>query len=68
MIVAGGGGHQNHVGSQIGQDEMANQHHSEETCKSEGTQAGGTLQHNSSSTTKSTGTGTRTKDYTDEMV
>lgn len=70
---------QNHVGSQIGQDDnmsvggmnigvnvMGVQRSDMETCKSEGTQAGGTLQQNS--TTKSTGTGTRTKDYNDEMV
>ncbi|CAD7083414.1 unnamed protein product [Hermetia illucens] len=58
---------QNHVGSQIGQDEMSGQRN-EETSKSEGTQAGGTLQSNATATTKSTGTGTRTKDYNDEMT
>lgn len=65
-----GGSGQNHVGSQISQDD-APIHKSEETSKSEGTQAGGTLQHsNSMASTKSTstGTGTRTKDYNDEMV
>lgn len=56
---------QNHVGSQISQDD-APIHKIEETSKSEGTQAGGTLQHGASKT--STGTGTRTKDYNDEMV
>lgn len=65
-----GGSGQNHVGSQIGQDDVPG-HKSEETSKSEGTQAGGTLQHsNSMASTKSTsiGTGTRSKDYNDEMV
>uniref|UniRef100_A0A6E8VQC0 Uncharacterized protein n=1 Tax=Anopheles coluzzii TaxID=1518534 RepID=A0A6E8VQC0_ANOCL len=62
---------QNHVGSQIGQDEsgsaMGNQR-PEETSKSEGTQAGGTLQQPERSTkTTSTGTGTRTKDFNEEM-
>lgn len=78
---------QNHVGSQIGQDEVPSMKvggsvqsgtgsQNEETCKSEGTQAGGTLQQqqlqqqqqqqNSSASTKSTST--RTKDYNDEMV
>lgn len=59
--MAGSG--QNHVGSQISQDD-APIHKIEETSKSEGTQAGGTL----TSTKTSTGTGTRTKDYNDEMV
>lgn len=62
---------QNHVGSQIGQDDVPNLK-TEETSKSEGTQAGGTLQHHSANTAStkstSTGTGTRTKDYNDEMV
>lgn len=77
---------QNHVGSQIGQEEVPSMKVSgsgqsgigsqnEETCKSEGTQAGGTLQQqqqqqlqqqNSSASTKSTST--RTKDYNDELV
>ncbi|XP_050090901.1 protein still life, isoform SIF type 1 isoform X4 [Anopheles aquasalis] len=64
---------QNHVGSQIGQDEtsggMGNQR-PEETSKSEGTQAGGTLQQQQperSTKTTSTGTGTRTKDFSEEM-
>lgn len=59
---------QNHVGSQIGQDDApANP---EETSKSEGTQAGGTLQQSNTASTKSTstGTGTRSKDYNEEMV
>ncbi|KAL5293086.1 TIAM1 family protein [Megaselia abdita] len=61
----------NHVGSQIGQSEMTPggtliQRDTETCLKSEGTQAGGTLQlqqHHLSSTTKSTGTVTRTRDY-----
>lgn len=63
------GSGQNHVGSQISQDD-APVHHGkmEETSKSEGTQAGGTLQHSNIGTKTSTGTGTRTKDYNDEMV
>lgn len=67
--MAGSG--QNHVGSQIGHDD-APVHKAEETSKSEGTQAGGTLQqhsgHAASTKTTSTGTGTRSKDYNDEMV
>ncbi|XP_055627876.1 protein still life, isoform SIF type 1 isoform X1 [Toxorhynchites rutilus septentrionalis] len=64
---------QNHVGSQIGQDEAnsnkgTGQRPGEETSKSEGTQAGGTLQQTERSTkTTSTGTGTRTKDFSDDM-
>lgn len=67
--LAGAGSGQNHVGSQIGQDE-APVYKVEETSKSEGTQAGGTLQQHSANVTKktSTGTGTRTKDYNDELV
>lgn len=64
------GSGQNHVGSQISQDD-APLHKMEETSKSEGTQAGGTLQHSNIGTKTSTGTGTRTKttiDYNDEMV
>ncbi|XP_058835327.1 protein still life, isoform SIF type 1 isoform X1 [Topomyia yanbarensis] len=64
---------QNHVGSQIGQDEAnsnmgTGQRSGEETSKSEGTQAGGTLQQTERSTkTTSTGTGTRTKDFSDDI-
>nr|XP_029735063.1 protein still life, isoform SIF type 1-like isoform X3 [Aedes albopictus] len=64
---------QNHVGSQISQDEAnsnmgTGQRSGEETSKSEGTQAGGTLQQTERSTkTTSTGTGTRTKDFSDDM-
>lgn len=64
------GSGQNHVGSQICQDDAPSLKQ-EETSKSEGTQAGGTLQHsNSLASTKSTSTGIggRTKDYSDEMV
>lgn len=64
------GGGQNHVGSQICQDDAPSLKQ-EETSKSEGTQAGGTLQHtNTLASTKSTstGNGARTKDYSDEMV
>lgn len=53
---------QNHVGSQIGQDDAPSMKQ-EETSKSEGTQAGGTLQQNSTASNKtSTGTGTRHDD------
>ena len=60
---------QNHVGSQIGQDEANSNVTAQRTedTKSEGTQAGGTLQQTSTKTT-STGTGTRTKDFNDDMV
>lgn len=64
------GSGQNHVGSQICQDDAPSLKQ-EETSKSEGTQAGGTLQHsNTLASTKSTSTGigARTKDYNDEMV
>lgn len=64
------GSGQNHVGSQICQDDAPSLKQ-EETSKSEGTQAGGTLQHsNTLASTKSTstGNGARTKDYSDEMV
>lgn len=60
---------QNHVGSQIGQDDVPSMK-AEETSKSEGTQAGGTLQQNNTASSKSTSTGTatRNKDYNDDMV
>lgn len=63
------GSTQNHVGSQISQDD-APVHKIEETSKSEGTQAGGTLQHTNVMQSKSisTGSGTRTKDYNNDMV
>lgn len=66
-------GTQNHVGSQIGQDDNNSQTQrgaSEELSKSEGTQAGGPLQQTNTPSIKttSTGTTTRCKDYNDEMV
>lgn len=54
---------QNHVGAQIQTEGTATLQRQE--SKSEGTQAGGTLQQSTKSTT-STGTGTRSKDYGDE--
>lgn len=61
---------QNHVGSQVGQDsgKQKMQDH-EETSKSEGTQAGGTLQNSHGHPkTMSQGTATRGgRDYPDEM-
>lgn len=54
---------QNHVGAQIQTEGTATLQRQE--SKSEGTQAGGTLQQSTKSTT-STGTGTRNKDYGDE--
>lgn len=60
---------QNHVGSQVGQESSKQkmQDH-EETSKSEGTQAGGTLQNSHGhSKTMSQGTATRVRDYSEEM-
>jgi T-lymphoma invasion and metastasis-inducing protein 1 len=59
---------QNHIGLQIGQDDSDDKqsHHREETSKSEGTQAGGSLGHQKSKT--STGTGTRSKDYNENIM
>lgn len=54
---------QNHVGAQIQTEGTATLQRQE--SKSEGTQAGGTLQQSTKSTT-STGTGTRNKEYGDE--
>ncbi|XP_055686202.1 protein still life, isoform SIF type 1-like isoform X4 [Lutzomyia longipalpis] len=56
-----------HIGSQVGQQDSGTQMSKapEETSKSEGTQAGGTLQQTSTPKTISTGTGTRTKDFED---
>jgi hypothetical protein len=63
---------QNHVGLQINQDDANDKQtqRSEETSKSEGTQAGGTLQHQKSSVKQSisTGTGTRSKDYNENIM
>lgn len=76
QCMSGSNSAQNHVGSQIGQDDAPSasmKSGPDETCKSEGTQAGGTLQQQQQqqqSTTKSTstGTGTRNKDYMDDSV
>lgn len=62
---------QNHVGSQVGQEsnKQKMQDH-EETCKSEGTQAGGTLQNSHGHPkTMSQGTATRGggRDYHEDM-
>lgn len=63
---------QNHIGLQINQDDSNDKqsHRGEETCKSEGTQAGGTLQHQKQTvkTSVSTGTGTRSKDYNENIM
>lgn len=65
MTNSGSNSGQNHVGSQIGQDDVPSMKQ-EETSKSEGTQAGGTLQQNSAASNKtSTGTGTRHDDIHD---
>lgn len=61
---------QNHVGSQVGQQDSQNNQNHEETSKSEGTQAGGTLQQPTGGggpKTMSQGTGTRTRDYHEDM-
>lgn len=71
-VSASVGTQQNHVGLQINQDDSNDKQtqRSEETSKSEGTQAGGTLQHQKQSvkTSISTGTGTRSKDYNENIV
>lgn len=70
-VTASVGTQQNHIGLQINQDDGNDkQDRREETCKSEGTQAGGTLQHQKSSqkTSISTGTGTRSKDYNENIM
>lgn len=75
--MSGSNSAQNHVGSQINQDDapgVSMKSGLDETCKSEGTQAGGTLQQQqqhqqqSSSKSTSTGTGTRNKEYNDDSV
>lgn len=76
QCMSGSNSAQNHVGSQIGQDDapsVSMKTGPDETCKSEGTQAGGTLQQQqqlqqSSTKSTSTGTGTRNKDYIDDSV
>lgn len=71
-VTASVGTQQNHVGLQINQDDSNDKQtqRSEETCKSEGTQAGGTLQHQKQNvkTSISTGTGTRSKDYNENIM
>lgn len=63
------GTQQNHVGLQISQDDASDkQSQREETSKSEGTQAGGTLQKSTVKTSISTGTGTRSKDYNENIM
>lgn len=71
-VTASVGTQQNHVGLQISQDDANDKQtqRSEETSKSEGTQAGGTLQHQKTAvkTSISTGTGTRSKDYNENIM
>lgn len=71
-VSASVGTQQNHIGLQINQDDSNDKQtqRSEETSKSEGTQAGGTLQHQKQSvkTSISTGTGTRSKDYNENIM
>lgn len=57
---------QNHVGSQIGQDDVQLLN-VEETSKSEGTQAGGTLQHSGHGISKAS-TGSRVRDFVSDKV
>ncbi|XP_070499240.1 protein still life, isoform SIF type 1 isoform X7 [Chironomus tepperi] len=71
ICTASVGTQQNHVGLQISQDDASDkQTQREETSKSEGTQAGGTLQNQKTAvkTSISTGTGTRTKDYNENIM
>lgn len=69
ICTASVGTQQNHVGLQISQDDGSDkQTQREETSKSEGVQAGGTLQKSSVKTSISTGTGTRTKDYNENIM
>lgn len=71
-VTASVGTQQNHIGLQISHDDSNDKQtqRSEETSKSEGTQAGGTLQHQKQSvkTSISTGTGTRSKDYNENIM
>jgi len=71
-VTASVGTQQNHIGLQISQDDSNDKQtqRSEETSKSEGTQAGGTLQHQKTAvkTSISTGTGTRSKDYNENIM
>lgn len=57
---------QNHVGSQVGSDDAGACHMDMDLPKSEGTQVGGGLHQSVGTSTKSTGT--RTKDFSDDMV
>uniref|UniRef100_A0A1A9W4U8 WH1 domain-containing protein n=1 Tax=Glossina brevipalpis TaxID=37001 RepID=A0A1A9W4U8_9MUSC len=57
---------QNHVGSQAGPEDNIVSQSDVEMSKSEGTQVGGPLHQSVGTSTKSTGT--RTKDYPEEMV
>lgn len=69
VCTASVGTQQNHVGLQISQDDSSDkQTQREETSKSEGVQAGGTLQKSAVKTSISTGTGTRTKDYNENIM
>jgi T-lymphoma invasion and metastasis-inducing protein 1 len=70
ICTASVGTQQNHVGLQINDDSSDKQTQREETSKSEGTQAGGTLQNQKTAvkTSISTGTGTRSKDYNENIM
>lgn len=58
---------QNHVGSQVGpEDGLIGGQQDMDVSKNEGTQVGGPLHQNVATSNKSTGT--RTKDYVDDMV
>jgi len=60
---------QNHVGSQVGNDDPAACQMDMDLSKSEGTQAGGGLHQSvGTCTSSSKGTGTRNKDFGDDMV
>lgn len=60
---------QNHVGSQVGSDDPASCQMDMDLSKSEGTQAGGGLHQSvGTCTSSSKATGTRTKDFGDDMV
>ncbi|XP_041631227.1 protein still life, isoform SIF type 1 isoform X4 [Drosophila kikkawai] len=60
---------QNHVGSQVGSDDPASCQMDMDLSKSEGTQAGGGLHQSvGTCTSSSKGTGTRNKDFGDDMT
>jgi len=60
---------QNHVGSQVGNDDPTACQMDMDLSKSEGTQAGGGLHQSvGTCTSSSKGTGTRNKDFGDDMV